>query len=217
MDQVGNANLWDDKFPHQMIPDILELVVDCWGRFKKPGRNEYENTITRHFREELVIEKNERRLPFTIWRESSESADPKTGNETGRIDLRFQHGWRETVYFAFECKRLRYTYKGKKYSNTDQYVGKEGMMCFISGKYSAEVDSGGMIGYVMDGNIQNAIQSIKNSIDKKYKELCLKKETSLERSSLSTSNNIKETNHDLVGRTFTIHHVFLGAEIFGYD
>ena len=208
---IGDASQWADLFPDNLIPDILGLVITTWQRFKKPHRNDFEVPITRRFREELVMEKDHRYLPFSIWPESSET-DPKTGKEIGRIDIRFLHGYKENVYFAFECKRLRVPYKSGIRSNASEYVGVGGMMCFITGKYSRGLFSGGMIGYVMDSDVRAAIQSIKKAIDRSYTMLCLIRNTGLSSCSIMSNEKIiKETRHNLPNRRFTIYHVFLAA------
>ena len=53
------------------------------------------------------------------------------------------------------CKRLNV----KGASLAREYV-REGMMRFVTGKYSPELPIGGMIGYVMDGNVEAASRSV---------------------------------------------------------
>ncbi len=208
---IGNASLWADLFPDHLVPDILGLVVTTWQRFKKPQPNDLEVPITRRFREELVREKSNRELPFSIWPESSET-DPETGKEIGRIDIRFLHGYREDVYFAFECKRLRVPYKSGIRSNASEYVGVDGMMCFITGKYGKALVSGGMIGYVMDSDVRTAIQSVKKAIHRNCTILCLVQNTGLSSCSIMSNEQIiKETRHNLTNRRFTIYHVFVAV------
>lgn len=208
---IGDASLWADLFPDSLVSDILGLVVKTWQRFKKPNSRDLEVPITRRFREELRRGKDFLELPFTIWPESSET-DPTTGKEIGRIDIRFLHGWREDVYFAFECKRLRIPYESRIRNNTSEYVGTDGMMCFITGKYSKGLVSGGMIGYVMDSNVRAAIKSAKQAIDRTCTILCLVRGTSLSSCSIiPNKKTIKETIHELPNRKFSIYHIFLAV------
>ena len=208
---VGDTSLWSDLFPDHLVPDILGLVLTTWQSFKKPNPSDLEVPVTRRFREELRRKKDFRELPFTIWPESSET-DPKTGKEIGRIDIRFLHGWREDVYFAFECKRLRIPYESGIRSNASEYVGIDGMMCFITGKYSKGLVSGGMIGYVMDSDVRSAIQSVKKAIDRSCIILFLVKSTSLRSCSIMPDRKIiKETRHKLPNRRFIIYHIFLAV------
>lgn len=211
MATVGDASLWADLFPDHLIPNILELVVKTWQSFQKPRPLDHEVLISMRFREALRGEKDLHKLPFTIWPESSET-DPITGKEIGRIDIRFLHGWRESVYFAFECKRLRIPYSSRMQSNTGEYVGTNGMMRFITGKYSKGLVSGGMIGYVMDGNLSAAVPAVKKTIDKNREDLRLAFGSSLTSSSMMPKERtVKETNHDLETREFAIYHVFLAV------
>ena len=62
-------------------------------------------------------------------------------------------------YLACECKRLNVLYGTKLYSMAGKYIEK-GVMRFISRKYSDEQPIGCMLGYVMDGNIDSAKESI---------------------------------------------------------
>ncbi len=213
MSIIGDASLWADLFPDHLVPDILGLVITTWQRFKKPTLRDLEVPITRRFREELRREKDFRELPFTIWPESSET-DSTTGKEIGRIDIRFLHGYREDVYFAFECKRLRIPYESGIRSNASEYVGIDGMMCFITGKYSKALASGGMIGYVMDSDVTSAIHSVKEAIDRSFTILCLVRSTSLSSCSIMPNEKIiKETRHELPNRKFTIYHIFLAVNM----
>ncbi len=85
-------------------------------------------------------------------------------------------------------------------------------MCFVTGKYSGSVTNGGMMGYVMDGQIKEAIISVGKLIKNKRLALKLAKDTGLERSSvMGNSQNVRETRHILNERKFTIHHIFLAV------
>lgn len=207
----GDVSSFSDFFPDGLVPDILELVVTCWKAFLKPKPTDLEVPISRRFTAALRREKASQELPFSIWPESSE-ADSETGEEIGRIDIRFLPGHREDIYFAFECKRLRFPGNPKMIPGTSKYVGNEGIMRFVTGKYGKGLTDGGMIGYVMDGRTALAILSVRNLIEKKRGELCLSEGTSLGTSTiLPKEKTIKETLHDFSDRQFTIHHVFLGV------
>lgn len=201
----GDASLWGDLFPDHLIPDILKLVVDTWRTFAKPKSTDHEVPISRRFCEDLRREKDSRRLPFRISPESSET-DPISGKEIGRIDIRFTHGYRDRVYFAFECKRLRIN---RTTPNTHAYVSTDGMMCFIDGKYAGNLDSGGMIGYVMDGDVPKAIAAVSKAIANKAMELCLETGTGMTASSMVPNESVAETYHKITTRHFTIYHLFL--------
>jgi hypothetical protein len=216
MGSEANAVVWkDDLFPHELIPEILELVITSWNIFPKPDRLDREVSISKGFTKKLRTEKNQHYdLPFQIWYELPD-IDTLKGDE-GRIDILFSYikTPREDIYFAFECKRLRIPYPppSRLATNNSEYVNKQGMMCFVTGKYSGSVTNGGMIGYVMDGQIKKAINSVGRLIKNKELALKLAKDTGLERSSLmGNSQNVRETRHILNETKFTIHHIFLAV------
>ena len=215
MGAEANGVVWKDElFPEGFIPEIIELVTATWGTFKNPNRHEHEERITRRFAERVRQEKNRRDdLPFKIRVEVS-IPDVENGQEIGRVDFIFDYigTIREEVYFAFECKRLRIPYESGLDTNNSEYTNEQGMMCFITGKYSEGLSFGGMIGYVMDGKSEKAILSVGKIIKNKRLALKLAKDTGLERSSvMGDSQNVRETRHILNERKFTIHHIFLAV------
>lgn len=211
MSTVGDADMWAPLFPDGLVTDIIALVMDGWQGFPKPRRDEREPRITGRFREHLRKEKGLRMLPFTIWPESSET-DPDTGEETGRLDLRFLRGWREDVYFAIECKRLNVmNTKGSRSSLAGPYV-EEGMMRFVSGKYARGLDKGGMLGYVMDGQVGDAIKFVDRAVRRRRPALFMRGRDGLSTSSVrECDTHVKETRHELSSREFVIHHLFVAV------
>ena len=207
---LGSAELWTDFFPDELIPDILVMVLEVWADFAKSNHNEHEFHITKRFRSALEQYKDLKRLPLRIDREVSID-DLGNASELGRVDLRLTHGYRSDVYFAFECKRVNViNEKGKLSSLATEYV-ENGMMRFIGmdAQYARTLHQGGMIAYVMDGNVKKAM----GAINKKIKECQIKLQMT-SHSSLSFSSNVKndllkETLHEFSDRSFTIHHVFL--------
>lgn len=211
----SDASQWSDLFPQEFIPEILELIIASWNSFKKPARLEREVCISEEFVKQIRIEKNSRDdMPFHVWPEVN-TLDTQA-EDKGRTDILFAYLGtpKEEVHFVFECKRLRIPYPlpSKFATNNSEYVNKQGMMCFVTGKYSGSVTNGGMIGYVMDGKIEKAILSVGKLIKNKRSTLKLAKDTGFERSSIMGDlQNIRETRHILSKRKFTMHHVFLAV------
>jgi hypothetical protein len=204
----GDPSLWADLFPDYLIPEILDLVIDSWETFRKPVPDDLEVPITRRFRVHLQTQKAARRLPFHIVSESEELA-PQAGDLLGRLDLRLIHGYREKVYFAFECKRLNVVADGKRSSLAGEYVD-EGMARFVTGKYAAGLDKGGMLGYVMDGQIDDAITAVTKAVESRRSKLKMEAKATLSTSSLRPKKSqVKETRHLQDGKPFAIHHVFV--------
>ena len=204
MSIVGDSSQFVDLFPDQFIPDILQLVVSTWQKFHKDRPSELEELINKWFGLKLRKEKERvDNFPFKIHPEI-DIFDSNTGKTKGRIDILLYPTYttKEDVYFAFECKRLRIQYNSKITANTSEYVGSDGMMCFITEQYSKDLSSGGMIGYVMDGKVNLAIQSVKKAIDNKRIKLCMTAGDSLSSSSiLPDESSVKETIHNLPARS----------------
>ncbi|OLP16963.1 hypothetical protein BST81_18440 [Leptolyngbya sp. 'hensonii'] len=207
---VGSADLWADFFPDNLIPDILNMVVDVWSNFTKPTLDEHEVPITKRFRASLEQYKDLKMLPVRIDREVPVD-DLAKAEEIGRIDLRLTHGYRSNVYFAFECKRLNIVSKnGKTSSLANEYV-VSGMARFVGSnpQYARTLTQGGMIGYVMNGKTENAIKAVDKQVKKHYIDLQMTSASGLGSSSRSLKKLVKESLHNLPHQEFTLHHVFL--------
>jgi hypothetical protein len=209
---IGSADLWADFFPDDLIPKILDMVLDVWSSFTKPAFDEHEVQITKRFRAWLEQYKDLKRLPVRIDREVPID-DLERAEELGRIDLRLTHGYRSDVYFAFECKRLNIIRNnGSTESLAKDYV-VDGMMRFMGStpQYARGLTQGGMIGYVMNNKVENAIDAVDKRVRNHYSELQMESSTGLSPSSRSSNDLIKESLHHLESREFTLHHVFLSV------
>jgi hypothetical protein len=208
---IGDAEIWSDTFPEELIPRMLDLVSQTWEPFSKPDPSDHEVPITRRFKHALKQAKDFQRLPIRIEREPAED-NPESGEELGRIDLKFLPAVSalEEVYFAFECKRLNVIASGTRRTLAAEYV-TQGMMRFVTGQYASSVHNGGMIGYVLDGKSDEAMTAVDSNIATRQEELGMSASASLGWSTLRPDNRlIRETNHTLLAqRKFRLHHVFL--------
>lgn len=164
----GDFSLWDDLFPDSLVPQLIELICEAWQSIKLDKSDRLEVPITRKLYARLQLLKSLRdqgpdRLPFRISWETP-LVDPLTSVVKGRIDIRFSHGHCEEVYFAVECKRLNVVSRTRVSSLAGDYV-EDGMMRFITGQYAEGLDKGGMLAYVMDGQIGPAVESIRRAIE----------------------------------------------------
>jgi hypothetical protein len=210
MGYAGNPESWADLFPDGLVPEIIDLVVTSWSGFTKPQPTDLEVPITKRFCVWLRGAKLDRQLPFNIWAESEE-LDQESGELIGRIDLRLVHGHREEVYFAFECKRLNVVRGDKRSSLAAEYV-QEGMMRYVRGQYAGALDKGGMLGYVMDGKVSEAIDFVREAIDSRRELLRLGVGGSLSPYRVCPKQKqVGETNHKLDRGGFLIYHLFLGV------
>jgi hypothetical protein len=77
----------------------------------------------------------------------------------------------DKLCLALECKRINVLRRnGRRVSLAGKYV-KNGMMRFVQGQYSPELSLGGMIGYVMNGKLDEAAMAIKAQIRSNAGEL----------------------------------------------
>jgi hypothetical protein len=90
----------------------------------------------------------------------------------GYLDIAIQFlSGSSKLCLAIECKRLNVARKnGRRVSLSGEYV-RQGMMRFVSGQYSPDLSLGGMIGYVMDGNVEGAYLAIRKQIEIHASEL----------------------------------------------
>ncbi len=86
------------------------------------------------------------------------------------------------------------------------------MMCFIEGRYSVDLVSGGMLGYVFDGGVDKARSTIGASIEANHKQLrCCAVPPFGPSSVLKGDSRISESAHSRPQGAFTIYHVFLAV------
>lgn len=207
---IGNADLWSNFFPNDLIPDILNMVLDVWNVFKDNCDETLEVPITKRFRSHLEQYKDLKMLPIRIDREAIVD-DISTEKEIGRIDLRLTHGYRSEVYFAFECKRLNVVDKNSRTSSLAKEYVMNGMTRFVGSEpqYAIGLKQGGMIGYVMNGITDKAITAVNQQIKTHYIDLQMKSSKGLNPSSRLFNSLLKESLHYLPSQEFIIHHVFL--------
>ena len=197
-----NTDIFVDLFPKDDIPLILNTVLDCCSTLRKKSSNEHEVDISKRLT--VCLKRNDQidRGPFHVCLEY------KLIDEAGQthfIDINFlSSSGRSETYFAIEAKRLHV----KRESLIGKYVGDGGMMCFVTGKYSSTQHASAMLGYVFDGKIEKARNSISAKIDEKREILKLAGKQGLVRSNI-IKRRVDETRHRLEQRPFTIYHLLV--------
>lgn len=119
----------------------------------------------------------------------------------------------EAFYFCLECKRLNVTVRGRHRSLGTEYV-KQGMLRFVKRQYGYQVRHGGMLGYVLDGRVDRAIDAVQTAIRARHNELKIVGEAGLRRSSfLPDIEQVFETAHlrDEEASDFLLQHLFAAA------
>lgn len=209
----GGLDAEFNPFADDYLGEILEAVAFAWARMKQPKLSEWEDRITFRLAGRLSNDPLFRNIPYDIvpqhWLLGLD------GQRLGRIDLRVKHRCSQRDYFALEAKRLHVRYPGGNISpEYSVYAGDDGMGAYIEGQYSKGLSAAGMLGYVMDADIEKAWAGIAGRIAAKRDDLRLSKE--LAASSLAhhvskghPAARLGETLHTLQTHAFRIFHLLL--------
>lgn len=210
MQAIGTPSEWVNLID-SLVPDILELIVVTWEAMPSSARNAREDPTTEALCRLLRQNRNSSNLPFRIDIQMVE-LDPAAGEDQGRLDITFSPPLpRENIYFCLECKRLNVVRDGQLHTYSTEYV-IHGMVRFVRGQYSAIVRQAGMLGYVLNGNVNQAIQSVGGAIRTRHLDLGMESPGEMLPSSIRPSDlRIKETHHSRQHdpELFQIHHMFV--------
>ena len=212
MTVVGTAADWVDLLD-SMVPDILSLVITTWETMQPQGQDNKEDNITIALCLALRQARTARNLPLQIHTQQIE-LNPMLDQDLGRLDITFNVLVpKEDIYFCLEAKRLNVVKDGAHRPYASEYVTL-GMLRFVSGKYSKTVRHGGMIGYVLDGNVAHAIANIAANIKSQCSALRMEPPGSLRTSTIiNDDSRVRETHHhrDHESTVFHIHHLFMAT------
>ena len=216
MSIVGASDEWIGLL-ERMLPNILRLVIEVWTGMPKPFADDKEDPITELLCRALRKNRTIRDLPFYVQAQMVE-LEPAPGEEFGRLDIAFlptglPGAPDESIYFCLECKRLNVVVKGHKRPGGSEYVAK-GMVRFVSGQYSKAIRHGGMLGYVLDGDVAGAIANVESNVKRQHVSLCMEPPGALSVSSVLTSvPTARQSLHSRTGEStqFQIHHLFVDA------
>jgi hypothetical protein len=210
MNLVGTPSEWIDLID-TLVPDILELVVATWADMPPLPLDVHENPTTETLCRLLRQNRNSSDLPFQIQVQMVE-LDPAAGQDQGRMDIAFcPLVPRENVYFSLECKRLNVVSGGQFRSCATEYV-IHGLLRFVKGQYAAVVRHGGMLAYVLDGNVYQAIDSVAAAVSKHHPNLGMTPPGQMNQSSIRPQDDwIKETHHvrDANPQPINVQHIFV--------
>lgn len=207
---IGAPTEWIDLID-PMVPVILNLVIASWEEMTPPPADETEDNITRELCRSLKQNRTARGLMFQIHTQLVE-LDPMPGEDLARLDIAFVPLVpREDIYFCLESKRLNVVKDGAPRSYASEYVNL-GMVRFITGQYSKAVRHGGMLAYVLDGDIPRAMKNVEANIQKQRAMLCMSAPVGFVPSTaLAGDDRARETHHQRSHETtvFRIHHLFM--------
>ncbi|MBA3316432.1 MAG: hypothetical protein H0T47_24505 [Planctomycetaceae bacterium] len=141
--------------------------------------------------------------------------DPAAGEDQGRMDIVFSPTIpREDIYFCLECKRINVRGKGGIRPYFVEYV-RFGMFRFVRGQYSNAVRHGGMLAFVLNGDVTEAIAGVETNIRALYQDLGMAAPAAFQASSIQPADaRQRETHHRRLRNPapFVIHHVFVAGD-----
>lgn len=212
MKSYGEPDEWLDLIASQ-VPEILQLVWSTWQTMPSLATDALEDPTTDELCRRLRNSRTVADLPLRVDIQMVELGAPADA-EQGRMDIVFSPLVpTEEVYFCLECKRLNVVKGARKRSYATEYV-VHGMMRFMTGLYASRVQEGGMLGYVLDGNVRDAINRVSTVVGSRWQELGMESPGLLLGSTmLATVATARETRHrrGTAEEPFVIHHLFVPA------
>ena len=192
----------------------MDIVVQTWETLPPPYCDEREDVITETFVKALKRSRDRCELPFRIDIQLVE-LDPSAGEDQGRMDIVFSPpAPREDIYFCLECKRINVRSASGVRPYFAEYV-VHGMLRFVRGQYGKRAKHGGMVAYVLNGNIASAIAGVEPNLASHASELGMESPAMFAMSSIFPNDNrLRETPHKRsVGlSTFVIYHLFMPGD-----
>jgi hypothetical protein len=202
----GDFDSFADAFPTDLLPAVFALVLKEWPNGPRPEGNPLENRITNRFVGHLQDVMRRTPTPAFKFLPRPKLVTADADSESGEVDIYVDSFSRHPdAYFVFECKRLNVPYD----SGASKYVGEAGMGRFISGQYPTSCDCGGMLGYVMDGNVPVAVTAINKALRDHKEELRLRSPHELEPSTITADDDVYQTAHNKNQHPLVIYHLLL--------
>jgi hypothetical protein len=218
-------------FPAGFGAEVMQLVRDTWTVFTRHHSVSYEEPITALFRRALIDAYVATGRNWFVTLEDPVT-DPTFGTELGRNDLNFfppvHRG--QTVFFTVECKRLNITrppsvkalavaQRAKKTPPSPKFCPlareyvTQGIKRFVSELYSKGLPCGGMVGYVMDNDLDDAFRRIREEIRKSRKSLLISTQPSdsTPSAALPDWKHSVDTRHHRSDGEFLLHHALFAA------
>jgi hypothetical protein len=211
MNLAGEFNLFADAFPTGLLPEVFSVVIEEWPNSPRPEGKPLENRITNRFVGHLSNAMRRKHRPCFKFRCRPKLADADSDSESGEVDMLIDSfSPHPDAYFVFECKRLNVQYDSGFKDGASAYVGNEGMGCFISGQYPTTCDCGGMLGYVMDGNVAAAVSAVDRALRDKRRQLRLRPPHKLAQATImGDDGGVHQTTHGPNQHELKIYHLLL--------
>jgi|GEM_PF-551101 len=208
----------DDTEPVEAETDkaLVRAKLDemTWEAMPPPAGNEQEDPVSELLCRSLRQSRNGCDLPFRIDTQLVE-LDPAAGQDQGRMDIVFSPMYpRENIYFALECKRLNVRSTNGVRPYFAEYV-RFGMLRFIRGQYASAVRHGGMLAFVLNGDVANAITGVEGNIRTNFSDLGMNASDGFQVSTGRPGDDrLRETRHRRNGQVlpFVIQHLFMAGD-----
>ncbi len=216
MSILGSAGDWHDLLD-SLVPEIVDLILEAWKSMPPVDADAKEDPISEELCKRLRATRELSRLPLQVHTQSVE-LESAAAIDQGRIDIAFfLLVPSERFYFALECKRINALQKNGDIRRYYAEYVDEGLMRFVTGQYSQSVRHGGMFAFVLDGDIDAAVNGVGTNITKK-RDATRMVGKELEYSRYRKSNDlIFESEHErsVEAGTVLIQHFFMSAKLLG--
>ena len=163
---IGKSTLWLNS-----IIDVDKAVIECIDRVwptvvSRLSQTELEDTITERLvdllrKDRAICKHGFISIHFKLRQEDA------IGDYTtkGILDMALFLDQDHERYIAYECKRLnRVNTEGKRAGSLAGPYVEEGVVRYVTAKYSEKLPYGCMLGYVMDGDIEFAVKQLKTAL-----------------------------------------------------
>jgi hypothetical protein len=211
---IGRSDRWHGLLD-SLVPDIVHLILTAWDSMPPIEPDSREDPVSDELCRKLRFAKQLADLPLQIRPQIVELDSADEDVEQGRIDIVFLPLVPdESVYFALECKRVNAKKAGKKIRRYFSEYVSEGLMRFVTGQYSHAVRHGGMIAFVLDGDVKGAMKGVvKNIVDKREQVKLSSDDVGASRY-VPTNEFVRETMHSrsVSAGEVLIQHFFLSVK-----
>ena len=197
--------------PLQIIATVLDITITGWSQVlanNEVSISSSERVIAGYLGRAMTAEKNRRpglKKQIRIEEEVGTRSSPNSPKPEGRIDIKIIYSFDEAEYFGMECKRVT----GKNKRLAKKYVD-EGVMRFVTGKYSPGHDWAAMLGFVIDGDNSGCTKLICNQLARNQSTTCMEENWTAE-TNFSLQQDLYRTRHRQHRQNLlmTILHLFL--------
>lgn len=198
--------------PKDIISAVFDITIIAWSKVianKEINISSDEPIIAGYLGKAMTKEKNSRpklKERIRIEEEVGTRSFPSLPKPKGRIDIKIIYSYNENEYFGMECKRVSSTKPDRDLAK--DYILK-GVKRFVEGTYSIGHDYAAMLGFVIDGKVNDCIDLICDRLNKYKNDICLKEDW-VDEQSFGTTQNIYRTRHLQNGQNImSILHLFL--------